>query len=183
MRVCPDSVAGLGGDGQGAGDVRCQEQDLCRGWRVCTATGQLFTSGRGIYGQLGHGGKEDEFVPRLVEALGGKKVIGAAAGEHHTAIWTDAGSSSPLGVENMGGWAMAGHRMSFCRCWATALQGTQVVGAAAGSHHTAVWTEEEELFTLGTDSMGRWATEGHRQLSQCCQAESVPRQVEALAEV
>jgi len=27
-------------------------------------------------------------VPRLVEALAGKKVIGAAVGSYHTAVWT-----------------------------------------------------------------------------------------------
>ena len=40
--------------------------------------------------QLGHGGQENELVPRLVEALVGTKVIGASAGALHTAVWTEA---------------------------------------------------------------------------------------------
>ena len=47
---------------------------------VWTEAGELFTFGRGYRGRLalGHGGQENEFVPRLVEALAGKRVIGAA---------------------------------------------------------------------------------------------------------
>ena len=38
--------------------------------------------------QLGHGGQEHEFVPRLVGALVGKKLVGAAADGFQTAVWT-----------------------------------------------------------------------------------------------
>jgi hypothetical protein len=37
---------------------------------------------------LGTEGKRGGYVPRLVQALVGKKVIGAAAGCLHTAVWT-----------------------------------------------------------------------------------------------
>jgi len=45
-----------------------------------------------------------------------------------------------------------------------ALAGMKVIGASAGSSHTAVWTGAGELFTLGKETMGSWAmaTEGHR---------------------
>jgi hypothetical protein len=42
-------------------------------------------------GMLSHGLSQHEFVPRLVEALVGKKVVGAAAGDAHTAVWTEEG--------------------------------------------------------------------------------------------
>jgi len=60
---------------------------VCRGWSrrwqgrrwplqvagelhtaVWTEEGELVTLGCGLYGMLGHGGKENELVPRLVEA-------------------------------------------------------------------------------------------------------------------
>merc|ERR1711939_824174 len=62
-----------------------------------TDAGELFTFGWSSSGQLGHGGKAEEHVPRLVEALGGKKMIGASAGERHTAVWTDAGELFTFG--------------------------------------------------------------------------------------
>ena len=61
---------------------------------VWTEEGELFTFGDGMYGKLGHEGQQEELVPRLVEALSGKNVVGAAAGTNHTVVWTDAGSFS-----------------------------------------------------------------------------------------
>jgi len=37
-------------------------------------------------------------VPRLVEALTGKRVIGAVAGGNHTAVWIEAGELFPFGL-------------------------------------------------------------------------------------
>jgi hypothetical protein len=53
-------------------------------------------------------------VPRLVEALVGKRVIGAAAGGFQTAVWTEEGELFTLVRENMGSWATEGMRMSMC---------------------------------------------------------------------
>jgi len=50
--------------------------------------GELNTFGIGNSGMLGHGGYQNESVPRLVQALVGKKVVGAAASEGHTSVWT-----------------------------------------------------------------------------------------------
>ena len=36
---------------------------------VSTEDGDIFTFGGGLYGQLGHGGKQQEQVPRLVEEM------------------------------------------------------------------------------------------------------------------
>jgi hypothetical protein len=60
-------------------------------------------------------------VPRLVEALAGKKVVGAAAGFEHTAVWTEAGELFTFGYgDHMGSWAtecnsMEGNKRSVCR--------------------------------------------------------------------
>ena len=67
-----------------------------------TDAGELFTFGYGGDGRLGHGGTEHEPVPRLVESLTGKKVIGAAAGANHTAAWTDEGELFTFGDGNYG---------------------------------------------------------------------------------
>ena len=80
---------------------------------VCTEAGELFTFGKGQFGQLGHGGTQDELVPRLVTALAGKKVVGASAGGNHTAVWTEEGQLFTF--ESMGIWATEGIRMSLCR--------------------------------------------------------------------
>jgi len=65
--------------------------------------GELFTFGQGGFGQLGHGGQPRELVPRLVQALVGKKVIGASAGMWHTASRTEAGELFTFGSGISGG--------------------------------------------------------------------------------
>jgi alpha-tubulin suppressor-like RCC1 family protein len=67
---------------------------------VWTEDGELFTFGGGDSGKLGHGGTQNELVPRLVEALAGKKVIGAVVGDIHTSVWTDAGELLTFGFEH-----------------------------------------------------------------------------------
>jgi len=60
----------------------------------------------------------NESVPRLVEALAVKKVVGAATGHEHTVVWTQ--SSLPLVLDTMGGWAterQSRSRVSACRGW------------------------------------------------------------------
>ena len=62
--------------------------------------------GRGGFGKLGHGGSQWELVPRLVEALAGKKVVSASLHGNHTAVWTDEGEIFTFGN---GGYGQLGH--------------------------------------------------------------------------
>ncbi|XP_042217246.1 E3 ubiquitin-protein ligase HERC2-like isoform X2 [Homarus americanus] len=45
-----------------------------------TSSGELYTWGKGRYGRLGHGDSEDQFRPKLVEALVGYRVVDVACG-------------------------------------------------------------------------------------------------------
>ena len=53
---------------------------------VWTDDGELFTFGWGGRGNLGHGWEQHELVPRLVEALAGKRVIDGSTGCTHTVV-------------------------------------------------------------------------------------------------
>ena len=146
---------------------------------VWTDAGELFTFGRGERGILGHG--EHQLlpvvsVPTPVEALVGKKVVGAAAGEEHMAVWIDAGELFTSGW----GWGL-GHEWhggrnkppkEYAPRRVEALAGKKtVIGATVGFHHTAVWTDTGELITFGR-GIRRWASED----------DDAPRLFEALAE-
>jgi alpha-tubulin suppressor-like RCC1 family protein len=56
---------------------------------VWTEGGEVYTFGSGELGKLGHGGEDDEDVPKVVEALAGQKVVGASAGAGQTVVWTE----------------------------------------------------------------------------------------------
>jgi len=65
--------------------------------------------------QLGHGGDGTELVPRMIEALAGKEVIGASAGYGHTAVWTEEGELFGRGGNGQLGRGREGKRRSMCR--------------------------------------------------------------------
>lgn len=51
---------------------------------VATGEGEVYSFGRNVSGQLGLGTTADSLVPRRVEALAGKKVVGVACGAEHS---------------------------------------------------------------------------------------------------
>ena len=76
-------------------------------------------------------------MPRLVEGLVGKKVVGAAAGDDFTLLITEAGELYTCGY---GGWGQTGHgannhAIGVPRLVQGELTGKKVVGAAAGDFH------------------------------------------------
>ena len=58
-----------------------------------TASGELYTWGRGNYGRLGHGNSEDHTAPTLVAGLRGHRVVDVAcgSGDAQTVAVTDTG--------------------------------------------------------------------------------------------
>ena len=143
----------------------------CSRWFLHTVWTEVGDSHR-WEGNLGHGGHEDELVPRLVEALVGKKVIGAAAGEEHTAVWTEAGELFTFGNGYYGRLGHGGTQDELVPRLVEALVGKMVIGAAAGNTHTVARTDEGELFTFGHGHDGKLGHGG-------TQNELVPRLVEA----
>ena len=55
-----------------------------------TASGELYAWGQGFRGQLGHGGKEDVAVPRVVDGIEGV-VTGMACGGNNSLVTTAEG--------------------------------------------------------------------------------------------
>lgn len=53
-----------------------------------SSNGAMYTWGCGENGQLGHGGDENECLPRVVEGILGNVVGQVSCGEHHTACLT-----------------------------------------------------------------------------------------------
>jgi alpha-tubulin suppressor-like RCC1 family protein len=107
-------------------------------------------------------------VPRLVEALAGKTVVGATAGACYTAVWTVAGElftfwggdSGRLGHGcggSEGGEAFLGS-VGVAPRLVEALAGKAVVGVSVVTGHTAVQTDSGEIVTFGE---GRYGQLGH----------------------
>jgi alpha-tubulin suppressor-like RCC1 family protein len=131
---------------------------------VWTDEGKAYSFGIGKFGQLGHGGEEGELVPRLIEGvLERKRVVGVATGSTHTVVWTDEGKAYSFG----NGWCgQLGHGAIKHEVvpklierndggFEAVLVGKRVVGAAAGEHHTVVWTDEGKAYSFGNGGDGQ----------------------------
>jgi len=80
-------------------------------------------------------------VPRLVEALARKKVVGAAAGTDHTAVWTDEGELFTFGC----GSVQLGHggdADELVPRLVGALAGQKVIGAGWQGSSTPLGVEQ-----------------------------------------
>ncbi|KAG1659452.1 hypothetical protein FOA52_007922 [Chlamydomonas sp. UWO 241] len=64
--------------------------------------GRLFTWGRNEKGQLGQGDLLNRNIPRLVESMAGKVVVGGAGGKNHTVVITKDGESWSFGSNQAG---------------------------------------------------------------------------------
>jgi alpha-tubulin suppressor-like RCC1 family protein len=138
-----------------------------------TATGELYTWGRSNHGNLGHGEEHVEvLLPQLVAGLAGKRVAGVAAGDYYTLAWTDSGELYSWGRSGNG--AM-GHEnvILYSPRRVEALAGEAVVGATAGSTHTIVTTQQQEVHAFGRGSEGQL---GHK----VTHYESTPKPVAGL---
>jgi alpha-tubulin suppressor-like RCC1 family protein len=65
-----------------------------------TATGGLYSWGKGDGGQLGHGDKENLDVPRVVDGIGG--AVGMAGGGRHSLVTTAEGRVLAFGTDEVG---------------------------------------------------------------------------------
>jgi len=140
---------------------------------VWTDEGKAYSFGQGGDGRLGHGDEENEYVPRLIEGvMVGKRVVGVAAGSHHTVVMTDEGKSYSFGH---GGDGRLGHgdeeHEPVPRLIEGMLVGKRVVGVAARAGHTVVWTDEGKAYSFGWGSCGRLGHGGDEN-------ELVPRLIE-----
>uniref|UniRef100_L7LWK3 HECT-type E3 ubiquitin transferase n=1 Tax=Rhipicephalus pulchellus TaxID=72859 RepID=L7LWK3_RHIPC len=105
-----------------------------------TASGSVYTWGKGDYHRLGHGTDDHVRRPKRVAALQGKKVICIAVGSLHCVACTDTGEVYTWGDNDEGqlgdGTVNAIHKPRLV----AALQGKKINRVSCGSAHTVAWS-------------------------------------------
>ena len=119
---------------------------------VAWTTSTMYTWGSGMFGALGHGGTENEPLPRVVEALTGRRIKGVAV-DHHTLAWLEGGELFAWGYGYGGrlghGQVQEGEDPNvLVPRVVQALAGQKVVHATAGNH-SIVSTASGEVYTTG----------------------------------
>tara|TARA_B100001142_G_scaffold325496_1_gene379190 strand:+ start:133 stop:1521 length:1389 start_codon:yes stop_codon:yes gene_type:complete len=134
---------------------------------VVTEGGGVYTFGKGGWGQLGHGDKQNQPAPRRVPVAGfrpngspegsGERIAMVAAGHGHTVALSEAGHVFTWGLGNTG---ELGHNNLQNQLAPRQVEsgrrfgGEKVVFVAAGAGHTVAVTEGGRLYTWG------WGTSG-----------------------
>ena len=126
-----------------------------------TSEGELFTCGKGENGRLGHGGLQDEYVPRRVDALIGKCVVRVSIHVLHSVAITSDGKVFTFGFGEDG---RLGHGIVSLRSTPgsselvprkiDSLDRKFVIQAEVGDGFTAVLTSEGAVFTFGSGVNG-----------------------------
>jgi len=134
-------------------NVSCAEHHVA----VVSESGVLFTWGRGQNGRLGHGGTENEMLPKAVEALAGQHVSQVSCGDFHTACVI-------LNPTHVYAWGLGlsgrlGHGDE-ANCHVPTLietlAGVHVTCVACGGHHSATINEPAgQLMTWGGGAFGK----------------------------
>ncbi|CAN6482306.1 unnamed protein product [Victoria cruziana] len=111
--------------------------------------GQVFTWGRGKYGQLGHDSFQNELKPLPVKALSDQMIVQVVCGGNHTMAINEEGALFSWG---QGHWGQTGHgivdNVPLPREVCT-LRGSRIVQASAGSRHSMAVTEDCKLYGWG----------------------------------
>jgi alpha-tubulin suppressor-like RCC1 family protein len=119
---------------------------------VLTRGGDVFTWGYGSLGQLGHGNRDDQNVPKQVEGL--TNVTDIAAGDYHSLAVVEEGVVHTWGYNSYGQLGLGDQGTT--RNVPTEVPGVnEVVAVAAGSRHSFVLSRDGTAMTCGDNAHGQ----------------------------
>lgn len=130
----------------------------------CTNSGELYTWGRGTYGCLGHSENTDKYVPALVKALQGHKIVDVAlgSGDSHTLALTDVGVVFAFGDGDFGKLGNGSSNGSQVPIKIECL--TKISRVFSGSQFSVALSSDGIVYTWGKGHGGRL---GHGNLDHC----------------
>lgn len=150
---------------------------------VVTASGQVFTWGKGEHGQLGRGVKPKTSIndwttnrdrePTLVFSLAREQAVAVAAGDEFSAVLTRGGAIFTFGSGASGQLGHGTTKDQHEPLRVAGLSGEVCVAVSTGRHHTLVATAGGGLFSFGE---GYWGNLGHGNRLDCL----VPTAVDSL---
>ncbi|KDP44887.1 hypothetical protein JCGZ_01387 [Jatropha curcas] len=124
---------------------------------VITDAGALLTFGWGLYGQCGKGSTDDELSPTCVSSLLGIRIKGVAAGLWHTVCVSADGDVYAFGGNQFGQLGTGGDQAETIPRLldAPSLEDKNAKILSCGARHTAMVTEDGEVFCWGWNKYGQ----------------------------
>lgn len=122
---------------------------------VSDSDGRVWSFGAGQNGQLGHGNKHHQSTPRMIHSLQQVRIVGVAAGFHHSLILSTDGAlfSFGRGLKGRLGHGDERDRTTPTAVWS--LLGMNVHSIAAGDLHSVVTIADGSVWSFGDGSFGQ----------------------------
>ncbi|KAK7232018.1 guanyl-nucleotide exchange factor [Aureococcus anophagefferens] len=122
-------------------------------YSVVVVAGQVASCGKNVHGQLGHGGRDEETAPRVVEGLRGVRVVAVAARGAHTLALDDRGrvyswGRGDEGQLGHGAFEAVPHPRRIARL------PTSVVAVGAGRTHSLALDADGAVYSWGCGDDG-----------------------------
>lgn len=116
-----------------------------------TSSGELYTWGLGEYGRLGHGDNYNQYKPKLVQSLVGKRIIQVACGSRdaQTLALTEDGAVYSWGDGDFGKLGRGGSEGSMVPHEIERLSNIGVVQIECGAQFSLALTKSGEVWTWG----------------------------------
>jgi alpha-tubulin suppressor-like RCC1 family protein len=125
--------------------------------------GLVYSVGMGLSGKLGHGGLNDQRVPRLLETLSKRRCIQVSCGKDHSSAVTDNGSLWTWGDNRFGQLGHGNARDCGTPSRVRRLEAIdRILQVACGDHFTAAVLVNGSLYTWG---LGWYGQLGHERTS------------------
>ncbi|KAG2690641.1 hypothetical protein I3760_09G197000 [Carya illinoinensis] len=124
---------------------------------VITDAGRLLTFGWGLHGQCGQGSTDDQLRPTYVSSLSGIQVERVAAGLWHTICISAEGRAYAFGGNQFGQLGTEGDQDESLPklLEALSLKSKHAKIVSCGARHSAVLTEDGQLFSWGWNKYGQ----------------------------
>lgn len=116
-----------------------------------TSSGELYTWGLGEYGRLGHGDNYNQYKPKLVQSLVGKRIVQVACGSRdaQTLALTEDGNVYSWGDGDFGKLGRGGSEGSMVPHEIERLSGIGVIQIECGAQFSLALTKSGEVWTWG----------------------------------
>ena len=119
-----------------------------------TADGAVWSWGGGEGGQVGHGDRQSQLLPKKVDAFAGQRVVAVSAGYFHSLAVTADGAVWSWGFGLFGKLGHGDEQHQLLPKKVEAFAGQRVIALAAGACHSLATTADGAVFTWGTGEDG-----------------------------
>ncbi|KAL2629156.1 hypothetical protein R1flu_013842 [Riccia fluitans] len=137
--------------GLGIVQVACGENHSA----ALSADGQVFTWGRGKYGQLGNGTVDSEFRPVAVTALSDQMIVQIICGGDHTMAVNSEGELFAWGRNLWGQTGTGLQEDALLPVKILSLKGEHIIQVSAGARHSVALTDKGKVFGWGDSEQGQ----------------------------